>query len=166
MEYSLLALTGVMSLVAMLSLNRAALSYAGIIVLHDVLFSGYRGSELVWLFSGGLFAAISVAACIHLRKGVEDDIAYWLAILSVVWVLVSMGHILAWVAYVDTAALNYIFLILNMASIYIIVFGGDSGMVEDERDSDRINNKHSMASSIYHTCRRGISYMAQSKGAK
>jgi len=166
MESSLLALTGIMSLVAMLSLNKAALSYAGIIVLHDVLFSGYRGSELVWLFSGGVFAAISVATCIYLRKGVEDDIAYWLAILSGVWVLVSMGHILAWVAYIDTAALNYIFLILNMASIYIIVFGGDSGMVKDKRNSGRLYNKHSLAGSFYHSCRRGISYLAHSKGAK
>ncbi len=166
MESLLLALTGVISLVAMLSLNKAALAYAGLLISHDLLFSSFRDSELVWLFSSGVFSAISMAACMYLRKGVDDDIAYWLAMLSGVWVLISIVHISAWALYMNTEALNYIFLILNMASIVIIVFGGDSGMVEDKRNSDRLNNKHSLASSIYHSCRRGVSYLAQSKGAK
>lgn len=162
-DYHLIALTVIICGVAVCSRNTAAMWFAGLAAAHEILFRNFHGSgdAVAWAFSAGMFSAMSLAACIYYRAGVNDNVAFYLAITSFVWILVNVLHIVLWVTYAEVVLLNPIFAILHMATIFTIVFGGGGDI-----DTSRVSNRSNLAYRFYDSCRAIFSKLVHSEKAK
>jgi len=134
-------LTVLIVFAAMWSRNTAALCYAFLIITHDYLFHSYAETDgAIYSFSAGIFSAISIAACIRYRYGINDRVAYYLTWLSIGWMAANIATMYIWINYWPTEVLNPVFAIMNIISILVIFSGGKS-----EFNRTKLLYRHSMA---------------------
>lgn len=152
-------LTAGIFLAAAFKQNAAAMAYAILIGLHTLMF-GYLAEDAetvhLWGMTAGVFTFISMLACYHLRRGVNDNIAYYLYNVGILTLLVNILTVYMAMNRMNMESLTPVFASISLISIIFISKGRGRGsrnriMYRDRRAKPAINQRIDRAAGLVRT---------------
>lgn len=134
-----MVLYGSLLIAAVYSLLAPAIVFSCLIVFHYAIFGHYADNPEtfnLYYISDGLFYILAAIGCRYFRKGIYDEVAFFLYIFSTIALFLDILAISMWLFYIPLNIMAPLFAVVHMAAVVVILLGGNGGERRDDNGGD------------------------------